>query len=718
MGARLFVEGYEVDILEGMDVEFTYSISDIKDIEKRSTSFSKTLTLPSTSRNEKLFGNIFDVSVQNEYYHPDPNILSNFNPAKQAIAKIYLDNVKIFDGVLRMIRINNKQGEITYEVNVFGKLRDILHVLGDKSLADLDFTDYDHVWDQPTIASSWNRSLWVDGANNYVYPMVDYGDTLDGVTYPLIGFKPAVFLREIIKRLFAQSNFEIVSPFLDTNYFKKLILITAEKSITKQVTTLLKQTSGFFVSATTVNNIDYFVQFTNVINDGFTITNMQNFAWNRSQTVTTSIRYTANFRFIAQNSTQATWRLSVRKNGGEILFQEVTITFTALGQQYFWDVDLTQAFDLVQNDDFEIHLIGQKSPAHPQINMLVQCIQSELTIGNLVPVAVDLIEGDTMKIGYTMPKSMKQRDFLKSIITMHNLLIESDPLLEDVLNIIPYTQYYDYNKQESLDWTDKLDNSQSYSITPLSELTAKEYRIGFDTDSDYWSEFYRNKYNEGYGESITILDNDFELDTKTLKVVFGAPVMREEVAGRIMLHLYKVQNSNKIKDNFKPRIANWKPFTSCPTSWTLQTQSTTYSYNTYPYAGHLDDPINPVSDYLFGTPREVYFTITQYPSANMYVAYYKMQIDEIGDKDSRLLIGKFRLTPVDIMNLNFKKLIKVGNHYYKLQKVDKYNPIGDSLPEVHLFKVLNNLSTGAQSFILLENDSFMLQENGISKFYI
>jgi hypothetical protein len=70
------------------------------------------------------------------------------------------------------------------------------------------------------------------------------------------------------------------------------------------------------------------------------------------------------------------------------------------------------------------------------------------------------------------------------------------------------------------------------------------------------------------------------------------------------------------------------------------------------------------------------------------------------------------------MNLDFRKLVKVGNHYYKLQKVDKYNPIGDVLAEVHLFKVLNNLTIGETGFILLENDSFMLQENGISKFYI
>jgi hypothetical protein len=97
--ARLFVEGVEVDTLGDIDVEFTYSVADVTDIERRNTSYSKTITLPSTSKNQGLFGNIFDISVSNDYYPNDVNIGQNFNPAKQAKAQIFLDNVKIFDGV-------------------------------------------------------------------------------------------------------------------------------------------------------------------------------------------------------------------------------------------------------------------------------------------------------------------------------------------------------------------------------------------------------------------------------------------------------------------------------------------------------------------------------------------------------------------------------------------------------------------------------------------
>jgi hypothetical protein len=186
MSARLYVEGYEVDTLGDIDVDFTYSVADISDIERRNTSYSKTIVLPSTSKNQVLFGNIFDISVSNDYYEADPNILVNFNPAKQAKAQIFLDNVKIFDGVLRMSKINNKEGGITYEVNMFGRLRDILHELGDKTLAELNFDDYNHVWNNTNIALSWNRTEWTEGGQNYVYPLVDYGFSTNGITYPLV----------------------------------------------------------------------------------------------------------------------------------------------------------------------------------------------------------------------------------------------------------------------------------------------------------------------------------------------------------------------------------------------------------------------------------------------------------------------------------------------------------------------------------------------------
>jgi len=725
MSARLFVEGVEVDTLGNIDVEFTYSVADVTDIERRNTSYSKTITLPSTSKNQGLFGNIFDISVSNDYYPMDVNIGQNFNPAKQAKAQIFLDNVKIFDGVIRMMKINNISGNILYEVNVFGRLRDILHELGDKTLADLDFDDYDHVWNKANIEASWARTEYVEGGTNYVYPLVDYGISVDGVTYPIRNFKPAVYVSEILSRIFDEAGFQITAPIFTSFYFKKLILVTAEKMITKESTTLLDQTPVLYQQeVTTTPSFSRLLDFSSTLAAGFLIQNSgTRFRWNKAQNLNTGLTLNLRLSFESLESfTENTWTVSVLKNGSPILTSTRTASLISAGQFYFWNVEISGGIDLALNDYFEVRLTGQalgNVGYNPNIQSEVVIAPiGSLKIGNTVPVAVELEEGDIMKIEYTLPKSMKQRDFLKSIISMYNLYITQDRLRTNVLEIIPYNEFYQTFKDEALDWSDKLDVGQEISITPLSELSAKEYRLAFDNDQDYWSEFYRTKFNQVYGESRTIIDNDFILDTKTVKVIFAPPVIREEVAGRIMIHLYKVENGVKIPDNFKPRIAYFLPGVTT-TSWNIQYAAGNTAYNTYPYAGHLDSPTEPSNDVLFASPREVYFSIGVYPqNSNLYTEYYKGLIDSIGDRNSRLLEGYFYLTPTDIMNLDFRKIIKVGNHYFQLEKVDKYNPIANGLSYVSLFKILGNISPVDYDFILLENDAYMLQENGVNRFYI
>jgi hypothetical protein len=733
MSARLFIEGFEADTLGDIDVEFTFSVADITDIERRNTSFSKTLTLPSTARNQQLFGNIFDISVSNDIFE-GANIGQNFNPAKQAKAQIFLDNVKIFDGVLRMSKINNLEGNIVYEVNVFGRLRDILDSLGDKTLAELDFDDYDHTWNRANVEDSWTRTEWVEGADNYVYPLVDYATQPSFIysqtpTFVFRNFKPAVFVTEILKRIFSEAGFVVQAPIFESFFFRKMVLITAEKDLTRQVTTLLNQTTNLLdQQVTSVPTFTHLLAFNSVFSDGFTITNGgTRFTWNRTQdlpvSLNTSLNLNARIVFQAlQVVTVNTWTINVKKNGSVIFTDAKTVTLSQVGQTFIWDVEVSGGITLITNDFFEVELTCLAVNTGTNIETRVVINPGGVfSVGNTLPISIDVEEGDEMKIQYTMPKSMKQRDFLKSIITMHNLYVTQDKLQTNLLEIIPYNEFYQSFKNESLDWTDKLDYSQEISITPLSELSAKEYRFSFDDDQDYWSETYKTKFNEGYGEKRQVIDNDFVLETKSVKVVFGAPVMREQSPDMIMIHLYKVSFFEKRKDNFKPRVAYYKPNVPCP-NWTVNYSKPTFTpvtYTSYPYAGHLDDPINPTTDLLFGTPREVLFAIGNYPeNTNLYTTYYDQLISSIGDRNSRLVEGYMYLTPTDISNLDFRKIIKLGNHFFQLQKVDKYNPMANGLSYVSLFKILGDLQPEDFDFILLENDSYMLQENGVNKFYI
>ena len=406
MSARLFVEGFEADTLGDIDVEFTFSVADISDIERRNTSFSKTLTLPSTSRNQQLFGNIFDISVSNDIIG-GPNIGQNFNPAKQAQSQILLDNVKIFDGVLRLSKINNKEGEITYEVNMFGRLRDILHELGDFTLADLDFDDYNHTWNQANIEASWDRIEYVKGAQNYVYPLVDYGYSVDMEVFPIGNFKPAVFVSEILKRIFDFAQFQIVSPIFDNFYFRKSILVTAEKTITRLVSTLLNQSNTLNIDdVTTDATYSHFLDFSNIEASGFTINPAATrFTWNKAQTLNTGLNFVGSVNFTALSAPRNNvFTLRVLRNSIEIFYDSFNVNTTFVGQSISWDINISGGIVLEENAFFEVELTGEIAGGGgfgSDLQTRVSIAPSgSLKIGNTIPTAVEVEEGDEMRIQY------------------------------------------------------------------------------------------------------------------------------------------------------------------------------------------------------------------------------------------------------------------------------------------------------------------------------
>ena len=74
----LFIENYRADIREDLSALITFAIDDIKDFSSRNTSFSKTIIMPGSARNNALFGNIFDMANSNFYNSSLPNINYNF----------------------------------------------------------------------------------------------------------------------------------------------------------------------------------------------------------------------------------------------------------------------------------------------------------------------------------------------------------------------------------------------------------------------------------------------------------------------------------------------------------------------------------------------------------------------------------------------------------------------------------------------------------------
>jgi len=58
MRTRIYLEGINLDLYEDLDTTFTYVIDDVKEFGSRNTSFSKTITIPGNTVNNKAFGQV------------------------------------------------------------------------------------------------------------------------------------------------------------------------------------------------------------------------------------------------------------------------------------------------------------------------------------------------------------------------------------------------------------------------------------------------------------------------------------------------------------------------------------------------------------------------------------------------------------------------------------------------------------------------------------
>lgn len=220
---QIIADGKFLDTTEEVSISLNYQIEDILDIAKRNTSFSKTITLPGTPSNNQFFKQIFDVNIDN----------INFNPSVKIPAEIRVGSNTVMVGNLQLLKINIDNEAVTYDISIFGELKNIINNLGDFTLKNLDFSEYNHTRDKDTIEASWQYLCQVHSvetnligeARGYIYPYIVNGGSSDiydnAYIYDLF---PSVYRKEIIDKLFDFAGFTYTSNFFNSQYYKKQIL--------------------------------------------------------------------------------------------------------------------------------------------------------------------------------------------------------------------------------------------------------------------------------------------------------------------------------------------------------------------------------------------------------------------------------------------------------------------------------------------------------------
>lgn len=675
---RIFIEGYELDLTQGLSNQITYAIDDLQSIDSKSTSFTKTIVLPGTDNNNKLLGNIFDFNNANFDNPNAPNVLANFNAARNASARIEIDGLQIMKGVLRLLEIVHIDGAVEYECALFGELGGFINALGNKRLEDLDFSAYNHTYNYTNIKSSWDTS----GSTGYCYPLIDYGNvSTDKVNFQYTTFKPALFVREYLTKIFASSGYTYECALFDTANFRKLIIPNNQKQLTKETNNVLQLTKSTTQNMNTITSVD-FVSYPTKVGSLFTSASGDTqFEYTGSVTLTTT--FTINISGNYSVPTAGEFTLSVIKN--DVLVEGTSQTFTGAGSIYY-----SKTVDLVINANDKIRV---KSEGLLEDFDYLNITSSDITVLNSVATTAPIELGDTMLINNTIPKGIFQKDFVTSIMKMFNLMIVEDKYKSNHLIIKPYVDFYN---GEIVDWTYKLDHSKAVKLKPMSEINARYYNFKYKQDNDFYNEEYRKKFNEGYGDRVYDNGLEFAKDTESVEIIFApSPLYGTNSTDKIFPAIYKKSDNNTKEDPMDHiiRIMIINKITGVA-SWDVRNGAETLGANNYYlYAGHLNNPTNPSTDINFGAPQQLFFNLTAGNlTYNLFNLYYSAYMSEITDKDSRLLTGFFDLKELDIFNIDFAKFIYLDGGLYRLQKIYDYSPENNETTKVDLLRVIDKFN--------------------------
>ena len=697
ISTEIYIEDYKLDLLQDISTEFTYTVDDVADFGSKNTSYSKTINLSGTARNNQIFGFVFDMGNANLTDNNLPNVNYNFNASKAAQCRIFIDKVQIFKGTLRIMEIVIDKETIEYQCSVFGELGGLITALGNKKLTgndniidNLDFSTYDHTYSISNITKSWEIS-GDRGTNNssaygsgYAYPLIDYGNvSTNKVDFKINAFRPALFVKEYIDKIFAKSGYTYNLDLNDGDQtlYDRLIIPHNQLNLTTSSSKLFKaiaRTKTYLVS----EYIEFDVELLGNFEANFSSYSFTYYGTTISTNIYLELEGVINnINPVLNNAT-----INLYKSGSVIGSSLMSVTYTP----YSFSRSIMANNIILNNGDvINVYIQGDYSNLDITAGLL--------EINSLVPTLVKVNINENITINDCIPKGILQRDFFLSVAKMFNLYIYDDLWDDKKILMKPYVNFYSETYADAEDWTNKIDRSKPLSIKPMSELNARYFNYKFKEDNDFYGESYRKKYNEGYGDRIYDTQYDFSKDTDVLDVIFSSSVLFA-LPGTDKLYpaIYKLSDNNtkeaRMDSNIrimqfqkKTGISNWA-ITKDDASGNLQT-----GLNTFGFAGHLhwDDTLGYfTNDINFGAPKEIQFVTASYPTTNLFNAYYSTYMAEITSKDSKLLTCNALLNTTDIMGLNFTKYVWLDGILFRLNKVEGFNPMEYNTTKINLLKVI------------------------------
>ena len=228
MRFSLVIENVAVDLFNDESIQLVRQIKDYQDLSNSKTDFTQQFVIPSTSINDPIFQNYFDENA----------VFSGWNAFIKLDAQIFIHSLPVFTGCVELTGVEFKNGlPRQYNLVFYGQGKNAMSQWGEKTLQEIDWSDYNHVVSYANVISSWGGGL-VGGS--ILYPIVDWYKGMQYCRTPTVqnnmygggtalngGFlvndlRPAVLLKDMISTCFDSIGYTLSGSLLDRNEFDDL----------------------------------------------------------------------------------------------------------------------------------------------------------------------------------------------------------------------------------------------------------------------------------------------------------------------------------------------------------------------------------------------------------------------------------------------------------------------------------------------------------------
>ncbi len=713
MNQRLLVYAndvaYNVDMYDSEPIEVVKSIFDIENPEQRKADYTKTIKIPGTSNNNKIFSFIFDlarftINDTTTQFNPD------FNAALKTSAILYRNEIVQIKGYIQLMDVlKNPDGSVDYNIVIIGELASLYKDMGEAKLTALDMSEYNHTLNITNINTLSNTS-----DDGYCYPIIDVGLSPNESSFFVDQLSPAIFLKAIVDKIFSTYGYVYDSDFFNSEMFKKLVLWAGdnpEQYLTDvQIfnrTFLAQQTTDtsytdiqLNAAAAALKTIIFPTVFKQSTPSGYD----NSTGWFTIQDAG-FYRFALNGEIYIRNTGALNGipyyaQVSIVKFDGvsvqPIIIQTLGIPPLATNGFQDFPINLEMTSDQFFNVNESV-FVTISMPTNPgnQFEWKIATVNTPMLFRDIP--STRKYEGVTVNLTRFFPVDMTQAEFMTNLKNCFNLYFEPDPDIPNKLRIEPRDEYY---TQTVFDLTNKVDYSQEINIKPLELSKYRTYIYSFDKDNDEYNTYYNNISEYAYGYRKFDVVNDFATETKNIKVSF-APTPLSDTPGwhtRIFSKVrYKGSNGVVTPKSAKGRllhINNLSAGVGTNIVYILSRTTSAVSYPVYQYAGHLDDPLSPTIDLNFGSPTVLYYDASGYTTNNLFNKYWRKNILELTDPDSKVVELKAKLNEVELKDMTFDKLYLIDRQYFRLQQMT-YDANNIGTVSLRLLKVLkyNNWST-------------------------